>query len=426
MGITYRAGHEGRLTVAEMDNNFHYLEDQLVGLTQSNSDRLINNNLEVVLDSKGTLNTPLLIPTSFTASCDTDHMIDTYEFTDNNWWQFEVSFQVNPDGTVESMVNNIFPILTNPGYVSGNSFRFTEQDHGIPDFIFDIQLNSVVLPGGAGWTANLAVTQPPTYPSTIKSLGAIKLTSDTNSITLGTDGVLSIPNNIQFPDDTVQNTAYIPQGLQEVLDTDNIVTNGAIMQFKSPVITENQSFITDGGMGSFGRTEPGEIYFGTELRPSYIGFAFGGTSGNSSFVSTILKTSNYTNVQNIYELPTKPEGTYSLATTDDLPKFFKGIFNQTGTASPVVQEYYNNTGYNFTNWSRTTDGAYFLSVVRNGASFSYINVGQNYVDGELSKTTAYTFLNPKTDRQDYYVYTYDNGTLSDNIAFNMFIEIGLK
>lgn len=170
------------------------------------TDRLIsNNNLEVVLDSQGTLNTPLLLPTSFIAVCDSNHMIGTYEFIDNNWWQFEVSFQVNPDGIVETMINNIFPILTNPGYVSGNTFAFLEHDHGIPNFIFSIQLNSVVLPGAAGWTANLSVTQPPTYPSTIKSLGAVKITANDKDLTFGTDGTLT------FPDNSVQTTAaYTP------------------------------------------------------------------------------------------------------------------------------------------------------------------------------------------------------------------------
>jgi hypothetical protein len=212
MGITYRQNNNGRLSVAQMDDNFHYLEDQLAGLTSSNSDRLINNNLEVVLDSKGTLNTPLLLPTDiWTATCDTNHMIGTYDLDNTLAWEFHFKFEVSQDGIVSTMVDNPFPILTNPGYLSGNSFRFTEADHGIPDFIFDVQLDDVVLPGGAGWTANLAVTQAPEYPSTIKSLGAIKLTSDSNSIILGTDGVLSIPNSIQFPDDTIQTTAaYIP------------------------------------------------------------------------------------------------------------------------------------------------------------------------------------------------------------------------
>ena len=162
-------------------------------------DRLINGNLEVILDASGTLNTPLLLPTAFTSVCDETHMIDPVPFEGDAWWQFEIQFQVNPNGTVETMINNIFPILTNPGYESGYTFRFTEADHGIPDYIFDLTLLDVNSPGGAGWTANVSVVYPPNYPSTIKSLGAIKLTSDSNSIILGTDGVLSIPNTIEFP-----------------------------------------------------------------------------------------------------------------------------------------------------------------------------------------------------------------------------------
>lgn len=161
------------------------------------TDRLISTTgyeiLEAVLDSQGTLNTPLLLPTGFTAVCDYDHMIDPVVFEGDTWWQFDIQFQVNPNGTVETMMNNIFPILTNPGYFSGYTFRFTEADHGIPDFIFDLQLNDVVLPGGAGWTANVAVTPPPSYPSTIKSLGAIKLTSDSKSLIFGADGKLTLP-----------------------------------------------------------------------------------------------------------------------------------------------------------------------------------------------------------------------------------------
>jgi hypothetical protein len=162
------------------------------------TDRLIsNNNLEVVLDNKGTLNIPLLLPVSFTAICDESHITGTASFTDNNWWEFEIQFQVGPDGTVETSINNIFPIVTNPGYVSGDIFIFTENDHGIPGFNFELQLNDVVLPGGAGWTANLTVTQPPVYPSTIDSLGAIKLTSNSNDLIFGTLGDLTIPGTIK-------------------------------------------------------------------------------------------------------------------------------------------------------------------------------------------------------------------------------------
>ena len=166
-------------------------------------DRLISSNpyetLEVILDSQGTLNTPLLLPTSFTAICDEEHMIDPVVFEGSDWWEFEVEFQVSSYGTVAVMINNIFPIPTNPGYDSGYTFRFTEADHGIPNYNFDIQLNDVVQAGPAGWTSNLEVSQGPEYPSTIESLGAIKITSNSNSIILGTDGVLYIPNGIEFP-----------------------------------------------------------------------------------------------------------------------------------------------------------------------------------------------------------------------------------
>jgi hypothetical protein len=206
MGITYRIGREERLSIAEMDNNFHYIEEQLAGLTSSNPDRLIStNDLEVVLDTKGTLNTPLLLPTEiWTATCDTNHMIGTYDLDNTLAWEFHFKFEVSQDGIVSTMVDNPFPILTNPGYLSGDSFRFTEADHGIPDFIFDIVLNDVDYPGDAGWTANLAVTEAPEYPSTIKSLGAVKITANDKNLILGTDGSLTFPNN------SVQTTAYKP------------------------------------------------------------------------------------------------------------------------------------------------------------------------------------------------------------------------
>ena len=37
MGITYRQGNDGRLSVQQMDENFRYLEEQLAGMTSSNS-----------------------------------------------------------------------------------------------------------------------------------------------------------------------------------------------------------------------------------------------------------------------------------------------------------------------------------------------------------------------------------------------------
>ena len=164
----------------------------------ASSDRLISSNethnMELVLDNKGTLNIPLMLPVSFTASCDDVHYDGTASFTTSDWWQFEVHFEVNPNGVVETQINNIFPILINPGYVSNDMFIFTESDHGIPGFNFELQLNNVEEAGPAGWSASLSVTQPPVYPSTMKSLGAIKLTSNSNSFIFGTDGKITLPS----------------------------------------------------------------------------------------------------------------------------------------------------------------------------------------------------------------------------------------
>jgi hypothetical protein len=276
MGITYRVGNEGRLTVQQMDDNFHYIEEQLAGLSSSNS----------VTGATG--------PAGATG----------------------------PQGATGSSVTPTFEQVTQAGSTTSQSFY-----------------QSI---SGEGNTINTGV---------FGSYG-----SSSNPLTIGMQ--------------------YVQNGV--------------------PVISSG--FVA------------GE---GPALRYSA---NFGGLQKELLFSLPFGK-----------ENPRYPDPDfYTLATTDDLPKIFKGVFNQTGTASPVVQEYYNNTGYTFSNWQRFNDGSYALSVARNGASFSYINVGQNYTDGELSKTSAYTTFNAKTGNQDYYVYTYDDGILSDSIAYNMFIEIGLK
>ena len=147
-----------------------------------------------------TLTTPLLLPKTFTAVLDSMHYSGEGSLTlEDIPWQYEVAFQVATNGTVETMMDQIFPNPSNPGYASGCVFTFVEADHGIPGYTFTITLNDVILPGGAGWTANVAVSQPPTYPSTVASSGAIKLTSSDKSFVFGTDGNLHLPGSIIFP-----------------------------------------------------------------------------------------------------------------------------------------------------------------------------------------------------------------------------------
>ena len=99
-------------------------------------------------------------------------------------WSFNVTFN-NNSGVVTTTVDNIFPILNNPGYKNGDSWNFTEADHGIPGYTFTLTLSNVVHPGGAGWTANVSVSPPPNV-NQVPVLG--------------------------FPDGTIQTTAWTGVG----------------------------------------------------------------------------------------------------------------------------------------------------------------------------------------------------------------------
>ena len=322
------------------------------------TDRLIStNNLEVVLNSQGTLNTPSLLPTAFTAVCDEAHMINPVGFADNNWWQFQVAFQVNPDGTVETMLDNIFPILTNPGYESGYTFRFTEADHGISDFIFDIQLNDVVLPGGAGWTANPAVTSPPNYPSTIESLGAIKITSNSNSIILGTDGKLAIPNNIEFPDFTIQTTAY--PGIPDFISSGETAPGSAVVANPTNVnINFSDGIGTAWSFGTTALTFPdntlqstawtgGRVVVAPQSSTGSVGDLMGDLAVNSSYLYYCTENYGGTQYQVVNGLPDPANGVasgYLVFDNYQLPQVGWQV-NYDGNSAIINQVNSANPGY---------------------------------------------------------------------------------
>jgi hypothetical protein len=129
------SGDYGDLTNAPtIPTDVNQLTDEsgLLGGGGGSSDRLVNGDLEVVLDSSGTLTTPLLLPRTFTAILDSAHTIDGIELTDDPW-EYTVEFQVGQNGIVETMIDNpAHP--SNPGYTTSNEFIFSESDHGIPDF----------------------------------------------------------------------------------------------------------------------------------------------------------------------------------------------------------------------------------------------------------------------------------------------------
>lgn len=153
-------------------------------------------NLYVTLDDSGTINTPLLLPKTFTAVLNPAHYVGEGTLVlEGNAWEYTVQFQVGQDGIVQTMIDNQ-PWPSNPGYINGVVFEFVEADHGIPGYTFTFTLNSIQNPGPGVYTANPAVSEPPNYPATIQSLGAIKLAANSASWTFGTDGNLSIDGKI--------------------------------------------------------------------------------------------------------------------------------------------------------------------------------------------------------------------------------------
>lgn len=169
--------------------NINTLLTEVSDLTLSS---LTNGNLTATLDTLGTLNTPSKLPVTFTANCDSAHYTGGSLSLTGSAWYFTVSFLLNQDGVVSTQIDN--PAwISNPGYTNGNSFAFTEADHGIPGYTFTLVFTAIENLGPAGYGANLAASPPPAYPSTVKSLEAIKLTANTQSWILGTDGNLTLP-----------------------------------------------------------------------------------------------------------------------------------------------------------------------------------------------------------------------------------------
>lgn len=168
------------------------LPDLAIGAT--NSVRINTNSIGNMwtFDKSGTINTPLLFPLSFTAVLDVEHRTSGGDGTYTGpAWEFNLEWQVSPSGQIELLSDTgPLPSLV-VGYADGQTFEFTEADHGIPNYTLTVTLYNVVQAGPAGWTANLSFSSPPDYPSTINSAGAIKLTSNGHSIVLGTDGYLT-------------------------------------------------------------------------------------------------------------------------------------------------------------------------------------------------------------------------------------------
>ena len=170
------------------------------------SDRLVNGSKEIVLGANGTLTVPSPTSNQFATVFSAANYVPTLSkptlTLTGTPWALNGQYVYAQNGETQLALDNMWPTLNNPGYTSGDTFTFDSTVHGIADFVLTIQLNDVVQAGPAGWTANVAASQPPVYASTIKSLGAVKLTSSNSSWIFSTDGKLKLPVDGDIVDST--------------------------------------------------------------------------------------------------------------------------------------------------------------------------------------------------------------------------------
>lgn len=161
-----------------------------IGTVNSNN----TQSLGWVFDQAGTINIDTLFPITFTITLDEAHYAGEGSLTlSDDPWEYNAEFVVSQNGQVEIQCDD--PIFSvNPGYTVGNEFAFTEVDHGIPNYTLSIVLLAINDTNPTEIVAGLTFSFAPEYPSTINSLGAIKLTSNDNSWVFGTNGFLTLPS----------------------------------------------------------------------------------------------------------------------------------------------------------------------------------------------------------------------------------------
>jgi hypothetical protein len=194
-------------------------------------------------DGKLTLPTPA--PITFTAN-----LVPVYHAGGGgDAWYYTVIFQPNVNGDVETMISGGDRVWDhNPGYQSGDSWNFTQADHGIPGYTFTFILASVDNIGEGQWTAQFAVSQGPEYPSTVKSPATIKLSADTKNWQFGTDGSLTIPEDGEIKGG--------PNGFNSIdLSWELILNSGKTIKINpgasgvvSPTLFRFDSDVTGGGI----------------------------------------------------------------------------------------------------------------------------------------------------------------------------------
>jgi len=196
------------------------------------------------------LTVPHLFPRTFTATVDDAHYDSEGSLTlDGAAWHFDVTFTANSNGTVTIEITNNTPWASNPGYTNGMEFTFTETDHGVPGYSFNLTLTDIQNPGPMMYTTNLAASEPPAYPATIKSGESIKLTADAASWTFGANGTLTLPDGANVVHGNVRLSLNVDEGTAAYLTTTTDDTTALYMTTSGAQLYTQETISINAGTG---------------------------------------------------------------------------------------------------------------------------------------------------------------------------------
>lgn len=207
-------------------------------------------SLYLELEDNGTLTVPHLFPKTFTATVNSAHYYGEGSLTlTGDAWYFSVTFNAVSDGTIETVITNDTPWSSNPGYTNGIVFRFTEADHGVPGYTFDLTLTDIQNPGPMMYTTNLAASIAPTLPATIKNGESIKLTADATSWIFGADGKIHLPAGGNIVHGNVRLSLNLDEGNAAYLTTTTDDTTALYMTTTGAQLYAGRTVSLNAGVG---------------------------------------------------------------------------------------------------------------------------------------------------------------------------------
>ena len=176
---------------------------------------------------------PPQFPRTFEARLEAETFYSTVGnpvFGGGEGWVYNFTFSVDETGTVTTTVDDPLHGL-DYGYNVGDTFRFTEQHHGIRDYDFDVVITDIQLnTSPLGYLGSLSVSPPPTLAPVFESQGPVKFAAGSSDYVFGTNGQILFANN-----------SSISEGIRNTS-----LSNKSSIELRPSMAFGNQKFVING------------------------------------------------------------------------------------------------------------------------------------------------------------------------------------